>query len=69
MELMEEAFQHNTLIFSDKIVDIGTNAGFRKLKKQLYSKEWVVFSKQPFGGHQASIVLFEPVYTSSRYLK
>ena len=47
---MEEAFQHNDLIFPGKIVDIGTNAGFRKLKKQLYSKEWVVYSKQPFGG-------------------
>jgi len=50
MELMEEAFQHNDLIFPGKISDIGTNAGFRKLKKQLFSKEWVVYSKQPFGG-------------------
>ena len=50
MELMEEAFQHNDLIFPGKIADIGTNAGFRKLKKQLFSKGWVVYSKQPFGG-------------------
>ncbi len=47
---MEEAFQKNGLIFPGKISDIGTNAGFRKLKKQLFSKEWVVYSKQPFGG-------------------
>jgi len=50
MELMEEAFQHNDLIFPGEIADIGTNAGFRKLKKQAFSKEWVVYSKQPFGG-------------------
>ena len=50
MELMEEEFQHNELIFPGKIADIGTNAGFRKLKRQLFSKEWVVYSKQPFGG-------------------
>ena len=50
MEMLEEAFQQNDLIFPGKISAIGTNAGFRKLKKQLFSKEWVVYSKQPFGG-------------------
>ena len=50
MELMEETFQHNNLIFPGKTADIGTNAGFRKLKNQLFSKGWVVYSKQPFGG-------------------
>jgi hypothetical protein len=50
MELMEEAFQHKDLILPGKIADIGTNAGFKKLKNQLFSKEWVVYSKQPFGG-------------------
>ena len=50
MEMLEEAFQHNDLIFPGGISDIGTNAGFRKLKKQLFSKKWVVYSKQPFGG-------------------
>ena len=50
MELLEEAFQQNDLIFPGEISDIGTNAGFKKLKKQLFSKEWVVYSKQPFGG-------------------
>ncbi|MBU0466014.1 MAG: IS91 family transposase [Proteobacteria bacterium] len=48
IEQMELSF--NDLIFPGKIADIGTDAGFRKLKKQLYSKEWVVYSKQPFGG-------------------
>jgi len=47
---MEEAFQHKDLILPGKIADIGTNAGFKKLKNQLFSKEWVVYSKQPFGG-------------------
>ena len=50
IEQMEMAFQQNDLIFPGKIADIGTDAGFRKLKKQLFSKEWVVYSKQPFGG-------------------
>ena len=48
IEQMELSF--NDLIFPGKIADIGTDAGFRKLKKQLFSKEWVVYSKQPFGG-------------------
>jgi len=48
IEQMELAF--HDLIFPGKIADIGTDAGFRKLKKQLFSKEWVVYSKQPFGG-------------------
>jgi len=48
IEQMELSF--HDLIFPGKIADIGTDAGFRKLKKQLYSKEWVVYSKQPFGG-------------------
>jgi Putative transposase/Transposase zinc-binding domain len=48
IEQMELAF--NDLIFPGKIADIGTDAGFRKLKKQLYSKEWVLYSKQSFGG-------------------
>jgi len=50
IEQMEKAFQQNDLIFPGKIADIETDAGFRKLKKQLFSKEWVVYSKQPFGG-------------------
>ena len=50
IEQMKKAFQQNDLIFPGKIADIGTDAGFRKLKKQLFSKEWVVYSKQPFGG-------------------
>ncbi len=50
MALMEQAFQLNDLIFPGKIAGIGTNAGFKKLKKQLFSKNWVVYSKQPFGG-------------------
>ena len=50
IEMLEEAFQHNDLIFPGEISDIGTNAGFRKLKKQVFSKEWVDYSKQPFGG-------------------
>ena len=50
IEQMKKAFQQNDLIFPGKVADIGTDAGFRKLKKQLFSKEWVVYSKQPFGG-------------------
>jgi len=48
IEQMEMAF--HDLIFPGKIADIGTDAGFRKLIKQLFSKEWIVYSKQPFGG-------------------
>jgi hypothetical protein len=48
IELMTQAF--HDLIFPGKIVEIGTSAGFRKLKNQLFSKNWIVYSKQPFGG-------------------
>ena len=45
---MEKAL--HSLIFPGNIADIGTNTGFRKLKNQLFSKNWIVYSKQPFGG-------------------
>lgn len=48
IESMTEVF--HDLIFPGKIADIGTAEGFRKLKNQLFAKEWVVYSKQPFGG-------------------
>jgi hypothetical protein len=48
INLMEKAF--HSLIFPGKIADIGTNTGFRKLKNQLFSKNWIVYLKQPFGG-------------------
>ena len=48
IELMTEAF--HDLIFPGKISAIGTAAGFGKLKNQLFSKNWIVYSKQPFGG-------------------
>ncbi len=48
IELMTEAF--HDLIFPGKISAIGTAAGFRKLKNQLFSKNWIVYSKQPFDG-------------------
>ena len=48
IELMEKKF--HDLIFPNKIADIGTSTGFRILKNQLFSKEWIVYSKQPFGG-------------------
>ncbi len=43
MEQMGTVVQNNDLIMD-------ADTGFQKFKKQLYSKEWVVYSKQPFGG-------------------
>ena len=48
IDLMEKAF--HSLIFPGKIAEVGTNTGFRKLKNQLFSKNWIVYSKHPFGG-------------------
>ncbi len=50
IEQMETVFENGDLIFPGSIADIGTDTGFRRFKKQLYSNEWVVYSKQPFGG-------------------
>lgn len=50
IERLEIAAHNNELIYPDEIKTIDIDEGFRRLKKLLRSKEWVVYSKQPFGG-------------------
>lgn len=50
MELFEAAVNNRELVFPGKTKHLGTLKGFRKLKKSLWSKEWVVYAKRPFNG-------------------
>lgn len=48
IDLMSVAVQDDAFVFPNQKNMV--NSSFQKLKRQLQSKEWVVYSKQPFGG-------------------
>jgi len=50
MELFVAAFNRGELIFPGKTEMFGTPGGFKKLRKTLWSKSWVVYAKKPFDG-------------------
>ncbi len=47
---LQKAFLAGKLLFPGKAGSLGTQKGFSNLIKQLWSKEWVVYSKRPFAG-------------------
>ena len=47
---LEKAFENGELIFPGNTKHLGTSEGFSRLKKQLWEKDWVVYSKKPFAG-------------------
>ena len=47
---LEKAFENGELIFPGNTKHLGTSEGFSHLKKQLWEKDWVVYSKKPFAG-------------------
>ena len=47
---LQKAFLAGKLFFPGKAGPLGTQKGFSNLLKQLWSKEWVVYAKQPFAG-------------------
>jgi len=50
MHYFEKAFEKGELIFPGNTEPLGTQKGFKDLKKRLWAKDWVVYSKKPFGG-------------------
>jgi hypothetical protein len=50
MHYFERAFEKGELIFPGNTGPLGTQKGFKDLKNQLWAKNWVVYSKEPFGG-------------------
>ncbi|MBU1169805.1 MAG: IS91 family transposase [Proteobacteria bacterium] len=50
MELFVAAFEKGELIFPGRTECFGTKSGFKKLRKTLWSKAWVVYAKKPFDG-------------------
>ncbi len=50
IHFFEQAFEKGDLVFPGKIKLYGTQSGFKKLLNQLWSKDWVVYSKKPFAG-------------------
>ena len=47
---LERAFEASALVFPGQTVTTGTPGGFRRLIRSLWAKNWVVYSKRPFGG-------------------
>lgn len=50
MHYFEKAFERGELVFPGNTAPLGTQKGFKDLKNQLWAKNWVVYSKEPFGG-------------------
>lgn len=50
MEGLQDAFEKRKLKFPGRTANLETSAGFRAMTHELWSKEWVVYSKPPFSG-------------------
>jgi len=50
LDFFNQAFKDGLLIFPGKAAAFETKKGFKTLVTQLWAKEWVVYSKEPFGG-------------------
>ena len=46
----QQAYEKNDLQFPGKTAEIGTSEGIKKLVAKVEKKEWIVYSKRPFGG-------------------
>lgn len=53
IELLEKSYHTGKLIFPGSTAHLRTLPGFRKLIRQLRSRQWVVYSKKPFAGPEA----------------
>jgi len=47
MDYFKQAFTSGKLIFPGSISEVGTSSGFKNLTEKLWSKEWVVYIKEP----------------------
>ena len=50
LNLLKEAYQNNELKFKGAITDFAKPQAFTALLTKLYSKEWLVYAKDPFNG-------------------
>jgi len=50
LDFLKQTFNDDLLIFPGKAVVFKTKQGFKALVNQLWKKEWIVYSKEPFGG-------------------
>lgn len=50
MHYLDAAYQKNELKLEGQVEYLKNPSAFKKLKDELYSKKWVTFCKQPFGG-------------------
>jgi len=50
LDFLNQAFNDDLLIFPGKAASFKTKQGFRALVNQLWKKEWVLYSKEPFAG-------------------
>lgn len=50
LSLLKEVYQNNELMFKGAIADLTGPQAFTALLTELYSKEWLVYAKDPFNG-------------------
>ncbi len=50
IDLLKAAYEEDQLILPGKTAHLGEKNGFEDLIERLWKQDWVVFSKQPFGG-------------------
>jgi hypothetical protein len=50
LDFLRRAYRHNELSFAGRLVELSTPRAFYSLLSGLHRKEWVVYSKPPFGG-------------------
>jgi len=46
----------NSSEFAETAMSVSSKKGFKALIRKLWEKEWVVYSKAPFGGAEAVLV-------------
>jgi hypothetical protein len=50
LAFLKRAYRHNELSFAGRLVELSTPRAFYSLLSGLRRKEWVIYSKPPFGG-------------------
>ena len=50
LDFLAKAFRHGKLQFHGRLSPLGGKPNFGALLDQMYDREWVVYSKRPFGG-------------------
>jgi len=68
MDSLKQAYKARNLGFHGRLKPLGRPKSFASLIRQTYRKEWVVYSKPPFGG-AGHVLRYLGCYTHRRHLQ